>query len=122
MNVACSIGTGRRVFDGPDYREHALALAIAENPNAIAAAGRLDSGIELAGIGGEGEAAVLIEDADALNTRLTAQFLDDVDERVAVIVQHAVAGAAEHDVRQTVRRLFDERLGVIARHAQVEVA
>jgi hypothetical protein len=72
MDVARRVGTGRRVLDGPDDREHTLALAIAENPNAIRAARRLDGGIQLAGIGGKREPAILIEDPDALDAGLAA--------------------------------------------------
>jgi len=75
-----------------------------------------------AGVGGEGDAAVPIEDADALGARLAAQLANDVVKRLAVVVQHFVARAAQDHVGDAVGGLLDEIVRVNALRPQVDEA
>ena len=44
------------------------------------------------------------------------------NERVAVVLEHGVAGAPQHDVGEAVGGLLDQVLGVGPRHTEVDVS
>ncbi len=58
----------------------------------------------------------------AADAGLAAHVANDLVERLAVVVQHLVAGAAQDHVGDAVRGLNQEFLGSAALHAQVDVA
>jgi len=62
------------------------------------------------------------EDPDAPDARLVAQVLDDVVERLPVVVQHGVTRAAQDHIRHAVGGLHDKGLRVRALHPQVDEA
>ena len=110
--------------------EHAGAVGAAEFSQGrrlrmarVAGLGALvHHGIDFARVGRKGDAAFLIEDAYSLDARLAAQLTDDVVERLAVVVQHLVARAAQDHVGDAVGGLLDEIVRVNALRPQVDEA
>src|ERR1035437_291155 len=137
--MAGGVGAGGRVVDGANHGQQVSALLIPEHTGAagavelgerrrlrmapVAGLGALvHHGIDFARVGGEGDAAILIEDADALDAGLAAQLADNVVERLAVVVQHFVTRAAQNHVGDAVGRLLKKILRVNALGPQVDEA
>ena len=138
VDVAGGARTIGRVVDGPHHAQHGLAV-FGEFAGAASAGGffeRRRSGMALhtalgalvddmadfARVGGKGDASVLIEEVDAPDSRLAAQILDDIEEGVAVIVQHLVTRAAQDDVGDALGGLLHHIPRIGALHPQVEEA
>ena len=64
--------------------------------------------VDFCRFGGKGDPAFFIEDANALDALLAAQFLHDVVERVAIVVQHFVMRAAQNHIGDAIGGLLDQ--------------
>ena len=129
---------GRRVFDGPDHAQQTFPLPgeyarpvrtvqlHQRRALGVASVTRfrplIDHPVDLRGVGGKADAAFLVEDANTPDTRLAAQFLYDVVERLPVVAQHLIMRAALDHIGDALRRLQHHLLGVAPLVPQVEVA
>src|SRR5260370_9929077 len=77
--------------------------------------------IDFAGLGGQRDPPLFVEQADPPYAGLAAQSPNDVVQRIPVVVQHLLVRAAQNHVRHPVGRLFDQILGVAALHTQVDI-
>ena len=109
--MARRIRAGRLIFNGGDDSEDAMAAAIAVDPEAVGAlepgeslrlgmaavtslSGFIHDMILLAYIRGVGNPAVLVEDANLFDPRLSRDGLNGVIQAVSVVAQHVFTGAA----------------------------
>ena len=139
VNVAGRVRAGGRVVDGANHRQQVSPLLVPEHARPV---GAVELGerrrlrmapvaclgalvhyrIDFARVGRKRDAAVLIEDPDALDARLAAQLSYDVVQRLAVVVQHFIPRAAQNHVGDAVGGLLHEFLRVNALRPQVDEA
>jgi hypothetical protein len=138
MKMACRIRAGGVVIDRTDDAEHPLtghlknsrafpafdvrqwlALLVA----GVAGFGRfVDYPACFGGVGGETDAALVIENANALNAWLAPDLANGLEHRFAVVVQHLVTRAALDDVADAVCAVEGGLFQVASLEAQIEVA
>ena len=138
-HMAGAVRALRRVFDLPHHRQHPLAALVGKVAGAVApvelgqgrrlrvtanaAFGALvDRRTYFFRIGGIDDQAILVEDADSLNSRLGAHLVDHVEQGIAVVAQHLVVRAADNQIGDPVGRLFHQVLGKVLLRAQVDDA
>ena len=136
MVVARGIGAIRRVVDGAHDAQHRLAVflklpGMLGHPRpferqrlGVALHAPLGALVHhpagLPRVGRNRDPSVLVEQADTADAALAAEFLDDVEQRVAVVAQHLVARAAQDDVGDARGRLLHHAARIAPLDAQVD--